>query len=262
MQDQPGSVIDALARALVRTAVVDAATRDPMSEANSLIAEIASQHGIYGPESYAVPLYPLLPGLQNERSTPAAWHAREHPSSQSPADFAAEAEECEHFATQRIAAWLALPSKEGSPDDQASALLRYLRNSGFDIEYRRDSVDLGIDLRAHPATFTGGGSMEGAMPLEVHEHTPDPEDCCGRCTSCGQAVEPMPFHPLAGSANLRRPDWDSLTPDQKVQARLDGTEYREPTLEERVAAVEARLAALESRPSPYDVIGDQMSPGR
>lgn len=146
MQDQPGSVIDALARALVHTGVVDAATRDPMSEANSLIAEIASQHGIYGQESYAAPLFCLLPGLQDVAPDASQWVA-------------------------------------------------------------------------------------------VHPDSP--------------LLDP-----------LRRPDWDSLTPDEKVQARLDGTEYREPTLEERVAAVEARLAALESRPSPYDVIGDQMSPGR
>lgn len=42
----------------------------------------------------------------------------------------------------------------------------------------------------------------------------------------------------------RRADWDDLTPNQKMQARLAGTEFVPLTLEQRVTTLEANMRAL------------------
>lgn len=64
----------------------------------------------------------------------------------------------------------------------------------------------------------------------------------------------------------RRLDWDDLTPDQKVRARLSGTEFAEKTLEQRVADLEDKLAvvtimAQNAKNAAWDALGNQ-APGR
>ncbi|HEV7195429.1 MAG TPA: hypothetical protein VGN19_05780 [Pedococcus sp.] len=70
-----------------------------------------------------------------------------------------------------------------------------------------------------------------------------------QCTAC-LIERSMPMKRADG----RRPDWDRLSGDEKVRARIEGTEYPTPTLEDRLRFLEARVDHLEQRPNPYDVI--------
>lgn len=88
------------------------------------------------------------------------------------------------------------------------------------------AADSLLDQPSDP-TFTGGGSMEGSMPFDVT---------------------------IPSRADRRRADWDSLSRDQKVQARIDGSEFVPLTLEQRIERLERHIVEIESRPNPYDVI--------
>lgn len=130
------------------------------------------------------------------------------------------------------------------------------------------AADTLLDRSSDP-TFTGGGSMEGAMPHSEQcmstRPFDDPDQCqqpsghrgphrAGLGTEVWRDAQTRSILDRSPREDGRRPDWDSLTGDQKVQARLSGEEFVPLTLEQRVERLERHIVEIESRPNPYDVI--------
>jgi hypothetical protein len=147
-------------------------------------------------------------------------------------------------------------------------MARTARSTRCNEEHEWDGVDLVNDYRCvlfadhfgphqiwHGEKPVHWGSSAEPAPVQHALYCPvwGDEEMIERCT-CGADADPLHAAMLQAvmdpvvitRSDGRRVDWDSLTPDEKMNARLSGTEFAPLTVEQRVERLERVVSTLSS----------------